>query len=100
MARIRQTSVPGNQGGRGGCQFRSPYSGQTYYATVEYGQVVLRDWSQAQLARETDRVTVLGGQVSAHFVSETEVCVTVAGFHADTSDSAMETFVIPVEYGS
>lgn len=98
--KIRQTSVPSNQGGRGGCQFRSPYSGQTYYATVEYRHVLLRDWGQAPLARDPDPVTVSGGQVSAHFVSESEVCVTVAGFHPDTNDSAMETFVVPVEYGS
>lgn len=98
--RIRETSTPGNPTGRGGCQFRSPYSGQTYYATVEYGHVVLRDWGKRQLAWESEAVTVASGQLSAHYINEHEVCVTVASFHANTQDSAMETFVLTVEYGS
>lgn len=97
--KIRETRIPGNQGGRCGCQFRSPYSGQTYYATVESGHLTLRDWGGGQFSQEPTLVTIAANQLTAHFVSEREVCVTVAGFHANSDDSATETFVLPVEVG-
>lgn len=99
MSRIRTTRVENNVGGRSGCQVRSPYSGATYYVTIEHGAVVLRGYDGAELARDPDRVTLVPLCTSAHFATERELVVSVAGFTAGTDWSQLDTWVIPVPEG-
>lgn len=94
MSRIRTTRVDNNAAGRNGCQFQSPYTNQIYYATIEHGAIVLRDWGQAEKAREEGVTLLPSGTVSACFASTHEVCVTVSGFPADTNKSGMDTYIL------
>lgn len=96
---IRSKPVTDNAGGRSGCQVRSPYSGATYYVTLEHGAVVLRDWGGAELARDPDRVTLVPLCTSAHFANETQLVVTIAGFSANTNNSRMDTYLLALPEG-
>lgn len=96
---IRSKSVTDNAAGRSGCGVRSPYSGATYYITLEHGAVVLRDWGGAELARDTDAVTLVPLCTSAHFANETQLVVSICGFSANTNNSRIDTFLLPLPEG-
>lgn len=96
MTLIRSTRVPDNQGGRGGCQVMSPYTGAIYYVTVEHGRLVLRDYGKAERATDGP-VTLADPKVSAAFANSRELCVTVAGFPPDTSESGLDTYLFEVQ---
>lgn len=95
---IRSRRIPGNAGGRAGCQFQSPFTNQIYYASVEYGALVLRHYDDRELARAAVSLIPSGG-VSACFASPGVVCVTVAGFPANSDQSGMDTYLLPLVEG-
>lgn len=91
---IRSKRVPNNPSGRVGCQFYSRYSGSIYYATIEHGAIVLRDWAGAERAREQQNNPLIPLDLSADFASPGQVAVSIAGFDANTEDSRMDTYIL------
>lgn len=96
---IRSKTIANNVGGRGGCLLSSPYSGGIYYVSIEHGRLYVRDWAGAEKAQDGP-VTLAGPQVSASFANPTQVCVTVAGFHPNSNDSGMDTYILDVPEGT
>lgn len=92
--RIRTTRIVNNTGGRCGCQFQSPFTNQVYYASLEHGQIVLRDYGQIERGREQTYVTLTPLTLSACFATRERVCVTLAGFPAGTDNSGVDTYLI------
>ena len=95
---IRTKRVQNNASGRVGCQFYSRYTGSIYYASVEQGAIVLRDWAGTEKARDGG-VTLVPLDLSADFASPGQVAVTVAGFEPNTNDSGIDTYVLTLNEG-
>lgn len=91
---IRSKRVANNPGGRVGTQFQSPFTNQIFYASIEQGAIVLRDWAGAEKAREQQNNPLIPLDLSADFASPGQVAVTVAGFTADSNDSRMDTYIL------
>jgi len=96
---IRTKRVQNNASGRVGCQFYSRYTGSIYYASVEQGAIVLRDWAGTERAREQQANPLVPLDLSADFASPGQVAVTVAGFEPNTNDSGMDTYIIAMPEG-
>lgn len=96
---IRSKTIGDNVSGRGGCVLPSPYSGAIHYVSIEHGRLYVRDWAGAVKGQDGP-VTLAGPHVSACFANPTQVCVTVAGFHAGGNDSGMDTYILDVPEGT
>lgn len=96
---IRSKRVANNPSGRVGCQFQSPFTNAIFYASIEQGAIVLRDWAGTEKAREQQNNPLIPLDLSADFASPGQVAVTVAGFTANSNDSGMDTYILSLTEG-
>lgn len=98
MGLIRSKTTPDNQSGRGGCQVQSPFNWAVYYVTIEHGAIVVRDWGGGEIGRDGP-VSLAGPHVSGSFAAPNVLVITIAGFHANTNDSGIDTYQFPISGG-